>query len=342
MAVDEILQQLNLIRNRALRSVKMVRSAKALEEARVRYLGKKGQLTGIMRQIGGLPADAKPLAGQTANSVKAAILQAIAHKDADLKAIEQASLITEERVDITLPGTDWQIGRRHPLTLVTEEILRIFRSMGFGVAKGPDIETDYHNFEALNMPKHHPARDMQDTFYVAKDVVLRTHTSPVQIRTMLQQPPPVAVVCPGRVYRCDADVTHSPMFHQVEGLMVDKSISFSDLKGILEVFVHEMFGPDTPFRLRPSYFPFTEPSCEVDIRLRSSEAEEEGNGEGVWLEVLGAGMVHPAVFENVGYDPQRVSGFAFGMGVERLAMIKYGITNIRVFFENDLRFLQQF
>ncbi|MCX7016990.1 MAG: phenylalanine--tRNA ligase subunit alpha [Candidatus Sumerlaeota bacterium] len=339
MPVDEILKELGAIKNRALRSIAMVRGIKGLESARVRYLGKKGQLTSLMRVVGGLPPDARPLAGQTANSVKGAILQAIAEKETELKAAEQESRIVEERVDITMPGADYQIGRKHPLTLVTEEILRVFCSMGFGVAEGPDIESDYNNFEALNIPKHHPARDLHDTFYVSKDVVLRTHTSPVQIRTMLATPPPVAVVCPGRVYRCDADATHSPMFHQVEGLMVDKAISFSDLKGILEVFVHEMFGPDTPFRFRPHYFPFTEPSCELDILFHG---EGEPNGEGVWLEVLGAGMVHPAVFENVGYDPQKVSGFAFGLGVERLAMIKYGISDIRLFFENDLRFLQQF
>ena len=336
MVVDEILKKLNSIKTRALRSVKMARSVEALEKARIRYVGKKGQLTGIMRQVGGLDADAKPLAGQTANSVKAAIQQAIQEKEDEIKTADQENQIRQEKIDITLPGSDWQVGRKHPITLVTEEIVRIFTSMGFGIARGPDIESDHNNFEMLNMPKHHPARDMHDTFYIDKEVVLRTHTSPVQIRTMQKHPPPIAIISPGRVYRCDSDSTHSPMFHQIEGLLVDERIRFSDLKGVLGSFLRRMMGPDVKTRFRPSYFPFTEPSAEVDILWKVEGSRPK------WLEVLGAGMVHPKVLEAGGYDPSRTTGFAFGMGPERIAMLKYGIDDIRHFYANDLRFLRQF
>lgn len=340
MAVDEILKELNSIKNRALRSVQMVRSRKGLDGTRGRYLSRQGQLTAILREIGQLPEEARPLAGQTANSVKEAILEAIREKEEELKATEQATLITGETIDVTLPGVDWRIGRRHPLTLVCEEIQAIFRSTGFGVVQGPEIESDFNNFEALNLNKHHPARTLHDPFYVDRDTVLRTHTTPALVRAMMERPAPIAIICPGRVYRCDADQSHSPMFHQIQGLMVEEDIGMSDLRGILEVFIHSMFGPATRYRMRPAWFPFTEPSCEIDIWHAPGGAE--GEAEGRWLEIIGAGMVHPAVFEAVGYDTARLKGISFGMSVERLAMIKYGIRNIRVFYENDLRFLQQF
>ncbi len=340
LPVDEILKELNSIKNRALRSVQMVRSRKGLEGARSRYLNRRGQLTLIMRDIGALSPEVRPLAGQTANSVKEAILEAIALKEDELKGAEQQNVLAEEAIDITLPGSDWRIGRRHPLTMVSEEIQDIFRSMGFGIAHGPEIESDYNNFEALNLHPHHPARDVHEPFYVDKDTVLRTHTTPVQVRAMMERSAPLAIICPGRVYRSDADLTHSPMFHQIQGLMVEESIGLSDLKGIIEVFIHTMFGASTRYRMRPAYFPFTEPSCQIDVWYQPGGPDSDMEGD--WLELVGAGMVHPAVFEAVGYDPTRLNGISFGMSVERVAMIKYGISNIRIFYENDLRFLQQF
>ncbi len=273
-----------------------------------------------------------------------------AHTEARLKELEFFYIDDEKRkqdalskIDITMPGKTPLLGKKHPITQTFEEIIRIFTSLGFSVAEGPDIEQEYYNFEALNIPKDHPARDMQDTFYVKPGVVLRTHTSPVQIRTMESQLPPVKIIAPGSVYRCDNDISHTPMFHQVEGLMVDKRIRFSDLKGVLSIFVHEIFGENTPLRFRPSYFPFTEPSAEVDIGCVICQ----GDGcrvckETGWLEILGSGMVHPQVLRTVGYDPEEVTGFAFGMGVERIAMLKFGIDDIRQFYYNDIRFLSQF
>lgn len=315
----------------------------AVQELRVRYLGKKGELTAVMKGIGALTPEERPLIGQVVNSVRDQLEELLATTLASVRGRSKALRLQSERLDITMPGRCRPIGTRHPVTLVTEEIADIFAGLGFQVAEGPEIELDYYNFEALNFPKDHPARDMQDTFFVDDNVLLRTHTSPVQIRTMLKHAPPVRIIAPGTVYRCDSDATHSPMFHQVEGLMVDKGITFGDLKGILTIFVNQLFGAGTGVRLRPSFFPFTEPSAEVDIACVICK----GKGCRVckntgWLEILGAGMVDPEVFRHVQYDPESVSGFAFGMGIERIAMLKYGISDMRLLFENDLRFLRQF
>ncbi|MCL5269358.1 MAG: phenylalanine--tRNA ligase subunit alpha [bacterium] len=310
--------------------------AQAVEDLRIALLGKKSELSGLLRLMGGLPAEQRPEAGKAANEAKQEISDALEARRSAFAADERRRRLAQETLDVTLPGRPVPMGRRHPLTQTCDEIIAIFTELGFEVASGPDLEDEFHNFEALNIPANHPARDMQDTFYLAEGGVLRTHTSPVQIRSMQSRRPPLAVIAPGRVYRCDADLTHSPMFTQIEGLMVDEDVRMSDLKGILERLIHRYFGEDRPYRLRPSFFPFTEPSAEVDILWHKD------SGEDVWLEVLGAGMVHPAVLENVGYDSQRLSGFAFGLGVERFAMLKYGIPNIRLFYENDLRFLRQF
>ena len=305
-----------------------------------RYLGRKGAVTRFLRNISSLPSDQRPAAGKRANEVKKALETAFSEATARLTQDEAEAA---GAIDVSLPGRVAARGALHPITLIMRQICDIFSRLGFSIAEGPEIETDYYNFEALNFPKDHPARDMQDTFFVSDDIVLRTHTSPLQVRVMEQQSPPVRVIAPGKVFRCDSDLTHTPMFHQVEGLMVDEHISFGDLKGILTVFVHQMFDEQTSVRFRPSFFPFTEPSAEVDILCVTCR----GKGCRVcsrtgWLEVLGSGMVHPAVLENVGYDTQRYTGFAFGMGVERIAMLKYGIDDIRKFFENDIRFLTQF
>ena len=314
-----------------------------LEEIRVRVLGRQGSLTQLLRGLGGLPAAERPLVGAAANEAKRQLESALETRLAETLAHERRERRARERVDLTLPGRRPPLGARHPLTQVEDEIVSIFMGLGFSVAEGPEIETDYFNFEALNIPADHPARDMQDTFYLSPDVLLRTHTSPVQIRTMKAQPPPVRVICPGRVYRRDADITHSPVFHQVEGLAVDRAVSMGDLKGTLELFAREMFGPGSAIRFRPSFFPFTEPSAEVDVRCFLCQ----GAGcrvckQSGWLEILGSGMVHPQVLRNVGYDPEEVTGWAFGMGVERVAMLKYEIDDIRLLFENDVRFLRQF
>jgi phenylalanyl-tRNA synthetase alpha chain len=306
----------------------------------LKYLGRKGILTQFLRSISILPPEQRPSAGQRANQLKQRLSAEIATA---LQAIEQAQPSASDRIDVTLPGRKDAWGSLHPITQVCDEICDIFIKMGFDIVEGPEVEKDYYNFEALNIPKNHPARDMQDTFFVSADIVLRTHTSPLQIRTMECQPPPVRIIAPGKVYRCDSDQTHTPMFHQVEGLLVDENVSFGDLKGTLTAFVHQMFDEQTRLRFRPSFFPFTEPSAEVDILCVICR----GTGCRVckhtgWLEILGSGMVHPAVFENVGYDTRRYTGFAFGMGVERVAMLKYGIDDLRKFFENDVRFLSQF
>jgi phenylalanyl-tRNA synthetase alpha chain len=314
----------------------------ALEDLRVRYLGRRGSLTTILRGLGDLPPEARPVVGQRANAVKAAIEGALEARRLALRAAARVGLAAD-RLDSTLPGRPPMLGGLHPLTATLEDILEIFASLGFAVAEGPEVELDYYNFEALNIPKDHPARDMQDTFYITDEVLLRTHTSPVQVRVMEAQPPPVRVVVPGKVYRRDADVTHSPMFHQVEGLLVDEGVTFADLKGTLTAFVRLFFGEATRLRFRPSYFPFTEPSAEVDIScVICRGAGCRVCSQGGWLEILGAGMVDPEVFRFVGYDSERFTGFAFGMGVERIAMLRYGIDDIRLFFENDLRFLEQF
>jgi phenylalanyl-tRNA synthetase alpha chain len=320
-----------------------VETEDSFHDLRVRYLGKKGELTGIMKGVGALPPEERPLIGQVVNSVRDRLEEAFDSALASIRAARKAEKLREEKIDVTLAGRRRPLGTRHPITLVRDEITEIFAGLGFQVAEGPEMELDYYNFEALNFPKDHPARDMQDTFFIDENRLLRTHTSPVQIRTMLKTAPPVRIIAPGTVYRCDSDATHSPMFHQIEGLMVDKGITFGDLKGILTVFVNQYFGKGTGVRLRPSFFPFTEPSAEVDIACVICR----GKGCRVckntgWLEILGAGMVDPEVYRHVNYDPETVSGFAFGMGIERIAMLKYGISDMRLLFENDLRFLTQF
>jgi phenylalanyl-tRNA synthetase alpha chain len=310
--------------------------AAALEELRIAFLGKKSELSSLMRTMGNLTPEQRPLAGKVANEVKDALAEALSRRRETFARAERARRLSQEKIDVTLPGRPAPQGHLHPITLATREIVAIFAELGFEAVAGPDLEDEYHNFEALNIPANHPARDMQDTFYLAGGGVLRTHTSPVQIRAMKTRKPPLAVIAPGRVYRCDADQTHSPMFTQIEGFMVDEEVRMSDLKGVLERLIQRYFGEGRPYRMRPSFFPFTEPSAEVDILWRKDDGSE------AWLEVLGAGMIHPAVLENVGYDPHKVGGFAFGLGVERFAMLKYGISNIRHFYENDLRFLKQF
>ena len=315
----------------------------ALEQIRVRYLGRQGALTSLLRSLGTLPATERPVVGAAANEAKRELEAVLEERLAATLEDERRREREGARVDLTLPGRRPSLGSVHPLTRVHDEIVEIFVGLGFSVAEGPEIESDYFNFEALNLPKDHPARDMQDTFYLTEDRLLRTHTSPVQIRTMQAQKPPVRIICPGKVYRRDADITHSPQFTQFEGLAVDRNISMADLKGTLELFAREMFGPRSKIRFRPSFFPFTEPSAEVDVLcfLCGGEGCRVCKHSG-WLEILGSGMVHPQVLRNVGYDPEDVTGWAFGMGVERIAMLKYGVDDIRLFFENDLRFLRQF
>jgi phenylalanyl-tRNA synthetase alpha chain len=326
-------------------------SEEEIEQLRVDVLGRKGQLTLLLRGLKDLPAEERPRAGERLNQLRH---QLEAELEARLTVVKQTSrerALKDETVDVTLPGTRWERGRTHPLTLIIDEIIDVFRGMGFEIARGPDIEDDYHNFEALNIPKDHPARDMQDTFFIASGHLLRTHTSPVQIRTMESRKPPLQVIVPGAVYRQgDDDATHSPMFHQVEGFMVDRDIAFSDLKGVLTHFLRQIFSQETGVRFRPSYFPFTEPSTEIDISCLFCRGSGRAAGGQIcrickgtgWLEIMGAGMIDPAVFRFVAYDQEKVSGFAFGMGVERIAMLKYGIDDIRLFFQNDLRFLRQF
>jgi phenylalanyl-tRNA synthetase alpha chain len=331
------------IRRSALEAIHQARSASELEQIRVRVLGRSGDLTVQSQDLGSLPPAERKVVGQAYNQAKREVEAVLASRLDATAQEERRARRAGQRLDLTLPGRRPPLGALHPLTRVEHEIVSIFVGLGFSVAEGPEIETDYFNFEALNIPPDHPARDMQDTFYLSPDVLLRTHTSPVQIRTMKARRPPVRVICPGRVYRRDADITHSPMFHQVEGLAVDRAISMGDLKGTLELFAREMFGPGSAIRFRPSFFPFTEPSAEVDVRCFLCQ----GAGcrvckQSGWLEILGSGMVHPQVLKNVGYDPEEVTGWAFGMGVERVAMLKYGIDDIRLFFDNDLRFLRQF
>ncbi len=314
-----------------------------LFQLRVKYLGKKGVITSQLKSLSSLPPGERPFFGKKINDDKNFIEGQLDVKEAQLRGKELKKQLQAEAIDITLPGKFTSFGRVHPVNRTLSEVVDIFVRMGFSVEEGPEVELDYYNFEALNFPKEHPARDMQDTFFVSGDIVLRTHTSPVQVRGMEKRKPPVRFIAPGKVYRCDADITHTPMFHQVEGLMVDRDITFSNLKGILETFLHQMFGPDIPVRFRPSFFPFTEPSAEVDIGciLCGGSGCRVCKGSG-WLEILGAGMVHPNVFGHVGYDPEEYTGFAFGMGIERITMLKYSIDDLRLFFENDMRFLRQF
>ncbi|MBU8910943.1 MAG: phenylalanine--tRNA ligase subunit alpha [Desulfobacterales bacterium] len=328
------------IEKEALELIGQATDSDQLEQLSTKYLGRKGVLTKFLRNISSLPEDERPSAGRDANILKGKLEKEVKAAFLKLEAVDDKKLTG---IDVTLPGRPILRGSLHPITQVAKEISDIFLRLGFDIAESPEVETDYYNFEALNIPKYHPARDMQDTFYVSENIVLRTHTSPSQPRVMEKTEPPVRIISPGKVFRCDSDITHTPMFYQIEGLMVDENISFGDLKGILTTFVHQFFDKDTSLRFRPSFFPFTEPSAEVDIRCVMCK------GEGCricsktgWLEVLGSGMVHPAVFENVGYDTDKYTGFAFGVGIERMAMLKYGIDDIRKFYENDVRFLRQF
>ena len=321
-------------------------SLSELNDIRVKILGKKGELTALMRSMGTVAQEERPRIGKIVNEARAELEELLAKKSEELAQRELAAKIDAEQIDVTLPGRTMQIGHLHPLTITLNRIKKIFLQMGFTVEEGPEIETDYYNFEALNLPKDHPARDMQDSFYITEDILLRSQTSPVQARSMKKNEPnaPIRMIAPGRVYRRDSyDATHSPMFTQVEGLVIDKDISFADLKGTLELCLHELFDADAKVRFRPSFFPFTEPSTEVDISCSACHGAGcrvcKGTG---WLEILGAGMVHPNVLRMSGYDPNVVSGFAFGMGVERIAMLAYGVDDLRLFYDNDVRFLHQF
>ncbi|AGB41973.1 phenylalanyl-tRNA synthetase, alpha subunit [Halobacteroides halobius DSM 5150] len=337
-------EKLEKIQQEATNIIKKASNLDELDDLRVKYLGKKGEVTQILRSMGELPPEKRPVIGKLANQVKSKLQQLISKRKEELKNQAKEEQLKEESIDVTLPGVKIKSANKHPLTLVFNEIKEIFLGLGFKIAEGPDVETDYYNFEALNFPANHPARDMQDTFYVGEDELLRTHTSSVQVRTMEQTTPPIRIIAPGRVYRSDEiDATHTPVFHQVEGLMIGKDISFANLKEILIEAVHELFGTDRKVRFRPSYFPFTEPSAEVDV----SCANCGGQGCSVcsdtgWLEILGSGMVHPNVLEMSGIDSKEFTGFAFGMGVERIAMLKYDIDDIRLLYENDVRFLEQF
>ena len=331
------------LKEKAVAEISSVKSVEDLKRVGTTLLGRKGLFSEYLQELKTVSQEQRKSLGQAINELEGWAEARLQELETLYKKEEQEKRERESRVDITMPGNRPLLGKAHPITLTFREMERIFSSLGFEVAEGPNIELDYYNFEALNLPKDHPARDMQDTFYVAPGVVLRTHTSPVQIRVMERQLPPIRIIAPGAVYRHDQDISHTPMFHQVEGLMVDRNVRFSDLKGILTIFLHEMFGENVPLRFRPSYFPFTEPSAEVDIGCvicggkGCRVCKETG-----WLEILGSGMVHPEVFRIVGYDPEEKSGFAFGMGVERIAMIKYGIDDIKQFYYNDVRFLAQF
>ncbi|WP_202078245.1 phenylalanine--tRNA ligase subunit alpha [Caldalkalibacillus salinus] len=330
----------------ALTKVDNATEPKDLQNVRVEYLGKKGPITEVLRGMGQLPAEERPVIGQLANDIRSDIEAALQEKESELAAKQLEAQLAEEKIDVTLPGRPVTTGATHPLSAVIDDIENIFMGLGFKIAEGPEVEQDYYNFEALNLPKNHPARDMQDSFYITDEILLRTHTSPVQVRTMeaMKGEVPVKIICPGKVFRRDDDdATHSHQFMQIEGLYVDRGVSMSDLKGILLTFAKEMFGEDQQIRLRPSFFPFTEPSAEVDISCILC------HGEGCrvckhtgWIEILGSGMVHPRVLEMAGYDPKEYSGFAFGMGVERIAMLKYGVDDIRHFYTNDQRFIKQF
>jgi len=339
-------EKLEALRIEALAALEQIDQASSLQELRVKYLGKKGALTEVLRGMGGLSAEERPVIGQVANDVRAAIEEVIERKQNEIQQAETNRRLREETIDVTLPGRQLPAGAVHPLNKVAQEIEDIFVGLGYSIAEGPEVETDYYNFEALNLPKDHPARDMQDTFYVTEEILMRTQTSPVQVRTMQAHrgETPIRVICPGKVYRRDDDdATHSFQFNQVEGLVVGKNIRMSDLKGTLLQFAQQMFGEHTQIRLRPSFFPFTEPSAEVDVTCAQCGGSGcrmcKGTG---WLEILGCGMVHPRVLEMGGYDPEEVTGFAFGMGIERIALLKYGIDDIRHFYTNDTRFLSQF
>ncbi|MBR6680095.1 MAG: phenylalanine--tRNA ligase subunit alpha [Clostridia bacterium] len=335
-------EKLQLIKSEALSAIAADNAD--LEQIRIKYLGKKGELTAVLRGMGALSPEERPIVGQIANEVRAQIEEAIAERSALLKQLELEKKLAEEKIDVTMPAAEMKVGMLHPLTKVQRTIEEIFIGMGFSIAEGPEVELDYYNFQALNIPENHPARDTQDTFYITDNILLRSQTSPVQVRTMEKQKPPIRVISPGRVYRSDAvDATHSPLFHQVEGLVVDKGVTMGDLKGMLETFAKTLFGENTRLRFRPHHFPFTEPSAEVDVScfVCGGEGCRVCKNEG-WIEILGAGMVHPFVLSNCGIDPEEYSGFAFGMGVERIAMKYYGIDDMRHLYENDVRFLEQF
>ena len=337
-------EQLNQILSQALGQVSSVTSQQELEAARVKFLGKKGELTSILRGMGKLSAEERPVIGQLANEVRAQIEQAIEKAQQDMAQRLIAAKLEKEQIDVTMPGQKVLLGKQHPLNTVLHELYDIFTGMGFSIAEGPEVEYDYYNFEALNIPKNHPARDTQDTFYINDNIVLRTQTSPMQVRTMEKQRPPIRVIAPGRVYRSDAvDATHSPVFHQIEGLVVDKGITMGDLKGTLEVFAKRLYGEDTGVRFRPHHFPFTEPSAEMDVTCFKCHGKgcPLCKGEG-YIEILGCGMVHPKVLRGCNIDPEVYSGFAFGIGLERIVMQRYKIDDLRLFYENDLRFLTQF
>ena len=335
-------QELLQLQAEAESKLSSLENLKDLEELRVRYLGRKGLFTGLLRQLGQVSAEDRPRLGKLANQIKEDLEQKFTARKSDLDASDTGGAGGQD--DLSLPGRMAPFGCLHPVTQIMDEVCSIFIDLGFAVAEGPDVELDYYNFEALNIPKHHPARDMHDTFYINDSILLRTHTSPMQIRAMEKERPPLRIIAPGKVYRCDSDITHTPMFHQVEGFLVDRKVSFADLKGVLAVFCQKMFDQaDIGLRFRPSFFPFTEPSAEVDIGCVICQ----GDGCRVckqtgWLEILGAGMIDPEVLKMVDYDPEEFSGFAFGLGIERIAMLKYGIDDIRLFYENDLRFLKQF
>lgn len=340
--VSFMTEELNELQEDAKNKIAGSMDEKTLQDTKVFFLGKKGKLTAILRGMKDVSAEQRPVIGALANQVRENVEAAIADKMEELKAKRLQLKIERETVDITLPARHQKVGHIHPLDKALREIMKSFVRMGYSVEEGPEIEQDYYNFECLNLPKDHPARDMQDSFYITPDILLRTHTSPVQARTLRKHEPnsPIRMIAPGKVFRWDNDATHSPVFHQVEGLVVDKGISFADLKGTLEIFLKDLFGSDTKIRFRASYFPFTEPSAEVDISFAARTGEEDGDPD--WLEILGCGMVHPMVLKLNGYDPEKVSGFAFGMGIERIAMLLYGIDDLRNFYENDVRFLKQF
>ncbi|WP_165665161.1 phenylalanine--tRNA ligase subunit alpha [Metapseudomonas otitidis] len=337
------MENLDALVSQALEAVQQTEDVNALEQIRVQYLGKKGELTQVMKTLGDLPADERPKVGALINAAKERVQDALNARKDSLEQAALAAKLAAERIDVTLPGRGQVSGGLHPVTRTLERVEQFFTRIGYGIAEGPEVEDDYHNFEALNIPGHHPARAMHDTFYFNANMLLRTHTSPVQVRTMESQQPPIRIVCPGRVYRCDSDITHSPMFHQVEGLLVDEGISFADLKGTIEEFLRVFFEKDLGVRFRPSFFPFTEPSAEVDMQcvMCSGKGCRVCKQTG-WLEVMGCGMVHPNVLRMSSIDPEKYQGFAFGMGVERLAMLRYGVNDLRLFFDNDLRFLAQF
>jgi phenylalanyl-tRNA synthetase alpha chain len=333
------MENLEALTQQALAAVAAAEDVAALDQVRVQYLGKKGEISALMKNLGNVAPEDRPKIGAVINEARDQVQTALNTRKADLEMAALNAKLASETIDVTLPGRAIQEGSLHPVTRTLERIEAFFANAGYQVKEGPEVEDDFHNFEALNIPSHHPARAMHDTFYFDATTLLRTHTSPVQVRTMEVQQPPIRIICPGRVYRCDYDQTHSPMFHQVEGLLVDKGISFADLKGTIQEFLSVFFERELTVRLRPSYFPFTEPSAEIDIEwvIETPEGTKRR-----WLEVGGCGMVHPEVFKHVNIDPDEYTGFAFGMGVERLAMLRYGVNDLRLFFENDLRFLQQF